>query len=650
MQVKPVVLIGAAIGVLGMLLGWSLPSVLQGAQHKVDDEASVWVEKARRVLYQYNAALGYKSTALNEFGGLLAALSEMGVEGEFDFDDPSGLSEEARDDYQTRHSTAWESFPPTDWRLAPPQWKGADPGKLLSARPRRPQPSYGNVDQQIIEGARERSRLIKENAALLQEAIRYVDQALNVSSGEVNARAHVEANRLKGVIYYHQGLTLAGESAALRRRAMPLRGELQRLDAETMGIQPLANLTVGSTIDKQIFQMEGRIKSESERLRTLQGQAEQVDGQIRELQMKIADAEKRVEAARQEMDRIKARGVDFSDPRGGEAFAEALLRQDQSYRSGIRELQGLQYGTLPGATLEAGGDLLSGRYVESGGDPAVGHGLNHYLGERAVLTREIAGQQAMLKDFETTLENMRKDEEHLTARMRGVSREINGSGGLAERARKVHEQLAALDQAAFDLEEAALEALQKSAQASKAAASAADRLTAEAAQAVRNLPPARQDRSALSLRKDDNWMGGYIAAAEADARLARAWVLAQRYQAYSENKRTYTGLFTYLRLKAGDPTTDTYKSHGLRAEEARTQGVEEIGQVMNTLADVHRKVGQHWTITALAGGARSVMVLFDYPEYRKEAIEDYRNALKGREDKDYARWISARLAALEAAN
>lgn len=646
---KPIVVIGLGGGLLALLLGWSLPTMLQSSQQKVDSEAALHVEKARRALHQYNAALGYKAGVLNEFGAVLSALGDKGVEGEFDLNDPKVVSDDAKTDYQDRHEAYWKEFRPTNWKLAKSGWDSADAQQILKSVPQKDSASYTNIEQQVSQGSKTRAEAIKQNAGLLQEALKYVDQALAVTSGEASGRTNVEANWLKSIILYHQGLAAASESAALRRQIVPLQVELKVLDAEATGVQPLANLIVGSTIGKVIKEMETRIKDAGAKLSELQAKAGQVDESIRDLKAKVADAEKRAENARKEIDRIKAAGIDFSNTRGGEVFAEQMTAQDKAYRTALRDIQSLKRGHLPKATVDASGDYLKGKYVEgSSATLTTESGLDHFQAERDVLTSEIKGQEAMIKEMEAALDAAKAEEANYKGRTAAASEETNGTDGFANRAGKTHEQLALLDQAAFDLEEKALQTLQKSAESAKAAASASERLISEASSAFRELTPTKQETSALSLRKDDGWMAGYIGASEADARLARAWVLLQRYVAYSENARTYTGLFEYLRLKPGDPTTEWFKTQPDRAKEAKEAGVAEIGQVMTSLGDAHRKAGQHWTITALAGSARSTLILFGYPQYKNEALDDYRNALKGREDKDFARWIGERIAALEA--
>src|SRR3990167_3020610 len=169
----------ATIGTCG--IAWLFLPSLQTSQRKVDAEASLRVERARRMLHQYSADIAYRALVLDQ-------LRDAQVD--VDIADPQALAEDSGDEYQEQHSNLWAAFEPKDWTQDPPRTVKA---------------SYGNLAGQIRDGVKARTALAAENGKLLKAALGEVEQALSVASGSASASAHSEANRLKAVIQYHRG-------------------------------------------------------------------------------------------------------------------------------------------------------------------------------------------------------------------------------------------------------------------------------------------------------------------------------------------------------------------------------------------------------------------------------------------------------------
>ena len=83
------------------------------------------------------------------------------------------------------------------------------------------------------------------------------------------------------------------------------------------------------------------------------------------------------------------------------------------------------------------------------------------------------------------------------------------------------------------------------------------------------------------------------------------------------------------------------------ATEARDAGVELIQHASDTLKKAHRNTERHWTLVAQQADANYLLALFGDDSYVEDAIEAYRNAIKGREDKAYVHRIADRLHRLE---
>ena len=198
----------------------------------------------------------------------------------------------------------------------------------------------------------------------------------------------------------------------------------------------------------------------------------------------------------------------------------------------------------------------------------------------------------------------------------------------------VYADLDRSDSEAFAVEDEALGLLDKAARTAKQASGFADDWIRDAR--------VRADQSpAFAKRVTDTWMGGHIAAQEADARLIAAWIGFDRFEAYTENAAILEKAAT-IAMKEVDPEAETAK-----ASAARTAAVEQITQAMVVLKSAHRKLNEHWTLTAQAAGANYLMTLFGYQDYLADAIESYRNAVKGREDDRIAQPFADRLSRLE---
>ena len=153
--------IGVSLIVAAVLFGVEamiVPS-LQGSAQAVEADVAVRLERARRLLHQYQPFLAYHASLVDG----------LPVDDE-DSVDPLNLSDEAADDYQDRHSAMWEAFQPMDWQ----------------DQPRSVRASYGDVNSQISQGLAGRDAFLDQNDLLLVQADAAIGEALAVSSGDVS--------------------------------------------------------------------------------------------------------------------------------------------------------------------------------------------------------------------------------------------------------------------------------------------------------------------------------------------------------------------------------------------------------------------------------------------------------------------------------
>ena len=605
---------GLTISLGACAAGWVLLPSLRGPARRVEAEVSTRLEQARRLLHQYDAGLAYQSLLLQQLGerGLDVAASD--------------LSEKVADEYQQIHSELWQAYSPHDWR-----GDTASPARA----------SYGDIPDQIREGLDRQDQLAAGNRALLDEALAVVDQALAVTAGDVSARSHVEANRLKGVILYHQGLALWARAQLNRNEADGYRRSLMRILADVREVASTQSLVADSDIDVKIDRLESKADKTQASLAEDRRALAKVKKKISDLESRLASADDRLNQARKAMDRLKAEGVVFEDPEGITAFQDKLYEQDRIHREAAREIHAIQHGAYPNAQIDQSGDYLRGRYVEGGSSSGltVEFGLTHFTHERTMLAARVERQQQAITDLLADVERLTQTRQrYQTAEQRTAARLTQAGREAAD----IHAELNRVESEAFAVEEEALGLLDRAARLAQQAGRSADDWIRDARDKTQNLSPEASQRSAFSARTDDGWIGAYVAAEEADARLAKAWIYQGRFRNHSENAQILASLTDALTLRNVDVESAT-----LKANEARDLGVEEVSRAMQALQSAHNKAERHWTFVAQGAGAAYLMSLFGFDGYVPQAVEAYRNAVKGREKDRIAEPFVTRLTQLE---
>jgi len=597
-------------------IAWAAYPVLQAGQAAADAAASRELEVARRLLHGFSPGLSYNALLVDQLR-----------ESDVTLDDPDAVLESATDDYQEQYTTTWESFSPVNWLADPP-------------RPDRP--SVGNLARQIRDGLTDRTQLIGENSKRLGEALAAVDRALSIKVGDASSQSHAEAARLKGGILYHMGLAQRIAADLRRNEAGAYRRRLILLGAESAELQPVAALVSATAIDQQIQTLEGGADKGTAALTASRKSLQSLDATIADLQARLDNAQARGDQARREMEQIQTAGVDLSDPNGSAVFGAKLTEQSGVYRAALRDAQAIEFGTYPSARIDDTGDYLKGSYLEenSGAAPAVVNGLVHFRNDRAVLAESIEIEEKALDDLRSDIARLeairngqRESQERATQRLAAARIDLQ----------EVHAELNRLESEASAIEDKALDLLERSAQASKQATGFNDRWVNEARQQTQNLSPEAKERSSYNARLDDKWMGGAMAAQEADARLAKAWI---QYGRFEGHEQTATVLAKLTKASFVPPEADPEATQA-KVVAAHQAGVSEINQAVRSLEKAHADVGRHWTVIAQQAGTIYLLVLFGHESYLTDAIETYRSAVKGREEKTFAAEINSRLNQLE---
>ncbi len=607
----------AALAAVALSLGaWMLLPWLQSGKRRTESTAAVHLERARRLLHQYNGELAYRSLIVDQ-------LREAEVD--VDVKDPQALAEGAADEYQERHVALWTAFEPRDWQQDPPRAVKA---------------TYGNLAGQIRDGVKARSAVASENEKLLKDALAEIESAVS-SDGASSDALLFEANRLKGVIQYHRGLAERLRATLVRSDADLYRRQLAEVSNGALQWSTSRNLVAESGIDDHISRLRGEMTKGEARLAEDQKELAQLDAKMADMESRVAAAKAAADQARSALEQLQEAGVDFSDPQGGETFARQVGELDIRYREGIRRMQSLEAGDFPKAEIDASGDFLRGRYLEDGA-PAnltIEHGLSHYRSERAALSARVDGRQQAVKDFRSDLSRLEVIRSSSAAAQEDAIRRVEEAGPLAADA---YAELNRIESEAATIEDGALKLLDNAAGSFHQAAGTVDQWISTARDRTQNLSPETKERSAFGIRESDEWLAGHISAQIADARLAKAWVYYDRFSSGGQNADVLSAVSQALKLAEADPEAERTK-----AEEARKRGVEEVTKAVEVLEKAHRRAERHWTLTAQAAGTTYLLVLFGQRDYLADTIAGYHAALKGREDQNYGERLRERLKRLE---
>ncbi len=610
-----VIVTAIVLGLIGAT--WFLLPKLQSGQRRVESQGVVHIERARRLLDGYNAGLAYRALVLEQLRD-----AEVGV----DSKDAGKVAESVGDEYQAAHQALWAAFEPKDWKDG-------------TGRPAKA--TYGNLAGQIRDGVTARSELVKENAALLDGAMKEIEEALRIQAGGASGADYAEALRLKGVALFHRGVAEQVAARVKRDEIEPFLAELDALANEAEQLKSMEGLLAASHIDEQIEKTQEELNKGEARVAEARSELAKLDTTIHDLEKRVATAQAQSKSARTEMDRIRAAGVDFSDPQGANAFARKLGELDLVYRTALRATQELQAGSLPNAQIDITGDFLRGRYLEGESRTlTVQSGLHHYRAESATLAGKIELEQAGVDAIRTDLARLESGRKSYETQQALASQRLPE---IQKKAGEAFEGLSRVDSEAEAIEERGLKLLDQSVTASQQAASLSDKWVAEGHESSASLAPEAKERSAGNNRAEAGWIAGFVGAQVADARAVKAWIFYDRLNSANRTATALERLTNQIALREVD-----LASLRTKADAARDASVKEVELAMATLEKAHKNTERHWTLTAQGAGITYLMVLLGHDDYLADTVEAYRNAIKGRENEPAVERFVSRLRGLEA--
>ena len=616
-----VILIGAFVVMGGAI--WMVPS-LQSADRAVGSEASRLMEKSRWLLHRYEHGLAYKSLMLDAL-----AAGEVDV----DVNDVDGLLDGATDTYQEAYETQWADYKPKTYDSIS---KASDVDFIA----RDKQANVGNLAGTIEEGVRNRNDLLDQNDALLDQALRAIDQALGFTSGGLTARDYPEANRLKGIIYYHKGLAARHEARHHREEATLVRNDLRLTGLRLDSLKQTNLKGAADSLSLQVESLEERKRELEQTLADTREELSKAESITRKLEDEAAEAEARAQVLLREMAELREEGVDFSDRDGAAIFEQKMRNLNDEYREVARKAAELMYGFLPNAEIDITGDYVQGRYLENGqGDDLSSKlGAIHHGGRKQILESTVKSIETAVASMESDIDTLRNTRDGAVERA-GILDDVTDS--LQGQARTLYAQMSELDSLGHEAENLAVEYFEESDSYFDAAARATDTWVRDGATKLREMTAEQRPTSGNSLRAEAGWLAGHIEAQRADAALGVAWCFALRYRAHQEAAALLKDFGSSLGLddSAGAESDD--------AAAAKERLVSAVKDTVDYLERAHGKAGRHWTFVAQLAAINDLMALAGFDAYRADALETYRAAINSREEEGYSQRFARRIAELQ---
>lgn len=616
-------------GGLGALLGIAIvaglvaaavivPQKNQSPRLQAEGEIQVHLEKARRLLAQYDTHISIESGYRAAFGEEAFGLDSDRLDDLLDDPDLdlTGLASDALRSYADQ--PVIKSMARADDEFLKLKYGEANWRQHKSPPP----PSRVSGAGMIDRGNAEYEKGLAGNARLLDRALSEVNAALAVTFGDYSARQHGAANRLAGVIHSEQGLAVSRRLRLLCGELAQRRFAMKRRQSEILEILQDRDLVAGSEIDARIADARSEQVKMSDTVTEQQATVARLQDQVEDLEQGVDAAMGRSAAAREAMETLEDMGVDLSVPGGFAEFKRTYEQQAENYRQALTEAHVLQHGTLKNAMIDATGDYLRGRYIpaQQGRDIELQHGLEHYQHDLERAQAELEKMEEAAAYLEESVENLR-----------GLKRNLEERAQLARDAAATRttqleadfEGFAELEERIAEAEDEAISLFEEAIQSFTTAVRgvSADENLARAGQPS---DPQRRPYHYSYLAGDQGWLKGQLAAQQADAELLIGGVLIGRYQDAKADVAD---------LGKNDLAQDQVDAWRETIDKTKTAAVERVESAIDGLTNKAKdQIGDgNWTVAAEIGAAYYLLSLLDVPLAAETAVEWYKLAVEDRE-------------------
>ncbi len=511
-------------------------------------------------------------------------------------------------------------------------------GKYQSAGPKPeaeevPQPRVSATPDGLARLQSEVDKALAENKGLLKAAQREIQQAMSLSEGGVDGRQHAGLNRMGGVVEYHlaadalrQARLTRLETVVPRRRIVTA---VQRRARALGYVRHLETQKVGE-VAREVSQQRDAVRAG----------LQQATGELAALQAEIDDLKQQLVEARDEAAKWSAallaqesKGFPYDDVKAFTAFRERYLAAGKSWREAVARADAILNGTLRNATIEDPDEYLTRPYEPlPGKEITPDGGIVYREKDGAILADRKATLAAQVKTLDAQIEALTKLAGALETQRSAAAKTAEQQGELI---RSDVAKVTAIDAAARELEDEALNHANKAARYFKAAGSRVQQEARDASSAARDAPPDAPNERLEMIGKNKDF-GGHLAASEADALLIEATVHYQRFVDLRQHLDILevveqAGLADAAPPTATEPATDTQEADdeatdGLDLEGIREAGLEAVDGALEQLDKANSALKDHWTVTANRAAAAYLGAKLG-KEAKKEAYLRHAKAL-----------------------
>lgn len=631
-QVKPVaqvVLTGALVGGAG-IAAWTFLPKLQAPSSLVAIEAGENSEIARRLIDQYDPAAEVARTAVDR-SGFASDLTDdrIGtlVEGD---------SHRAQDVLDQEANRINDMLKDSVNRLRQHDQKFNElSGESVTTT--QGSVNFGNntgsMTKHMTDGLSQSKNVGQSNTSLLKSATGASAKALQASFGEASGRDSLVGNRMNGVALYHEGMAVDRKARIVRAEADSRLVELSKLAVEQQLQMSEADIVNGSGIVASIEKQRERLAEAESAHAAIAKSVEDTESNIAAVKGEIETQSAMASSLRTQLDALESRGVEFGSQNAGDTFEREYKSLSSSYRNVLSRAHALQHGSIAGAHLEMGGDLVTGQYVpdQEGGEIEYELGLDELERRLVQLGWEESGAKQVLDDERAELDRLEGLKSSFETRASTAQSAIQEGNQQAATIFANYQELAA---ETASLEDDAIETLKNASQAFTSARRAAQSRMTDLPQ----LSPEKEEQSPGALIKKDRWLVGQMASQSADSQTRAAMILYDRYShlgnaiALCENLES---TFPELDLKLAE-MSDAIASTKTSAEEI-------LEDAIDGFEGASQGFESHWSVAASVAAADYMLALFEHPELVDVAIANYQSVVKDRETEPLLRPFVDRL-------
>lgn len=639
----PAIAVVAVLVLAGVAI--SFVPALQSSEAKVHQEAGPDLELARRLLNQYR-------DNFEVLGSVLADWSATGLQTiALDDETIDELLESRRDDLAEADDRIREHFGQRDGgkrdQIEERFLKAAHGSDWQSHRQRPARaigPNLAQLREAVRSGRDARDQLIAENAALLAQAEQAIADAMK-SIDEPQGPTFMQAQRLRGMVYYHQGVAAHRDAVRLRRSADKLRSGLASLVAQIDASVIEHNLVDPDVLARRLAESTAADRVATEEIAELENRLTDLRATAEDLHSRSNEQRDRVQMARAAMDRLADRGVDLTAEDGADRFADAYHEQAAIYRTALAAARALELGTLVNARIDDTRDLLHGDYVPADPDrPVVGQrGLRAVEADLHALEQRINAEKARAEKNRAAIVRMTEFRESLA---RGsIDARARTSALVADAEQAWIDLLAAEDQVRAARDQAIDKLDLGKTTFNKSRMLAQSWISAASASVNAITSPEARKRSSSDLLRRSGELTGFMDSQTADCSYRLGLVYFDRLR---DSQRTLDLLDT-ARLVPGLERLgeDRMTSMEETFEDALENGVKALTDASNTWEQTGQLLDDHWTIAALLGVAMDALARFGDATLLDLAAANYEAAIDGSPDPSFVQPYEKRLQQLQ---